>query len=1008
MRYLRYILTLALPLVLLASVARAAEPSVALELVTTADSPTYVWNAGDSRLFIVERSGVVRVYTPGQGLLPTPFLDISSQVSAGGERGLYAVAFDPAYATNGYFYVSYSGPVGAGLVSRFQVSANPDVANAASQVDVISVPDPGITHNGGQIAFGPDGYLYLSLGDGGGSHDAQCHAQRNDVLLGKILRLDVSTLPYTIPPDNPFAGANDPLDEVPDEVWAKGFRNPWRFSFDTLTGDLFIGDVGQDTREEINYEPASSPGGRNYGWKVMEGTNCHDPDPIDEACPANTPSCFDPTYTPPVHEYAHGSISGVCAVMGGFVYRGTAITDLHGRYVFGDFCTGLIWTLEEVSPGVWGNRKELLQGPGFLRSFGMDAGGELYAAADQGIYKLVQGAGHLPQSLSQQTCINAMNRQGSEIVKTRARSNVDCIVYGAKHKLHLLGVTAPGATVETCVATDIKNRVQGGLNKLGVNESRYCRHPEKPEQVPDFGYTSAAAVGSAAQAAANRLTASLFGADLNSAIVFQDQNPAGAECQADVAHRARVLLDAHWVLGRAGKRIHLRQRPGFPAVGLPEELAERVIDHVDADPKGSVARALGRLQSALDAGCAGLTLGQLFPGECSAAGGGSAPFAACVNERARCHFCRSFESFDALTIDCDTFDDGVLDGSCPTEAELLCATPGTGVNWAATEVNCPSLLQYRLFSDPEDPRQNPTDDGIPYDLTTPLFSDYALKYRFVFLPPGTQATYDPELPFDFPVGTIIAKTFSFANDLRNLAVGENIIETRLLIRRQLGWEGLPYIWLPDMSDAVLTPEGGSAVVSWIDLAGAPRSTSYEIPSAIECGFCHFGASDVPIGTKARLLNRDFDYPGGTDNQLDHWTAVGALAGAPPSASAPRLPFWDDPLDGTLEGRARAYLESNCHHCHNPQGRAGFTDLAFHHAQPLDEGYGICKEAGDGGAGAGLTYAIVPGEPSESLAIFRMSVTSDGVRMPEIERSVVHDEGVALVSSWIQTLGGTCP
>ncbi len=986
----------------------AEEPSIALALVTPEPTATSVWHVGDARLFILERDGVIRIYMDGQGVLPLPFLDISAQVAPGGERGLFAIAFDPDYDTNGFLYVSYAGDAGAVTVSRFQISVDPNVADPSSQVDVIAVPHPGQSHNGGQIAFGPsDGYLYLSLGDGGGSGDVNCHAQRNDVLLGKLLRIDVSTLPYTIPPDNPFVGVADPLDEVPDEIWAKGFRNPWRFSFDPLTGDLFIGDVGQDSREEIDHQPGSSVGGENYGWKVMEGTNCFDPDPIDEDCPPSTPPCFDPSYTSPVHEYSHGSSTDVCAIVGGFVYRGSTIPNLYGRYLFGDFCSGFIWTLEEVSPGLWGNAKLLLEGERFLQSFGVGADGEMYAATQSGVYKLVPGAGLTPQSRRQQACINAMNKRGAEVLKTRGRSNVDCLKYAATERLHLLGLSGSGATLETCLQTDILGRMQRALDTLVTKEARSCRAPEAPDQVPDFGYTSAAAVGASAQRAAARVTEALLGADPDAALVLDATDPAGAACQGNVAHRLRVLLDNIWRHALAGKRRAIAGQPGVPAIGLPEELATTVLQHVDADARGLIAGQRVRLEAAVAGACAGQDLAQRFPGACATAAANPSAFAACLSERARCGFCRSFEGFDGLALECDTFDDGTANASCPTEAEIVCATPGLGVNWSASELDCPSLLQYRLFLDPADPRQN-ADGGIPYDLTTPLFSDYARKYRFVYLPPGTQATYDADAPFDFPVGTIIAKTFSFANDLRDLGLGERVIETRLLIRRALGWEGLPYVWLPDMSDAVRTPAGGSVGVSWIDAAGAPRSTNYEIPSAIECGFCHFGGGDNPVGPKARLLNRDYDYPGGTENQLDHWTAIGALAGAPASGAAPRLPVWDDPLDGSLETRARAYLESNCHHCHNPGGRAGFTSLGFRHDQPLDEGYGVCLIAGDGGANSGLTYAIAPGAPNDSIAIFRMMSVSDGVKMPELSRSVVHAEGVALVSAWIQGLSETCP
>jgi hypothetical protein len=174
----------------------------------------------------------------------------------------------------------------------------------------------------------------------------------------------------------------------------------------------------------------------------------------------------------------------------------------------------------------------------------------------------------------------------------------------------------------------------------------------------------------------------------------------------------------------------------------------------------------------------------------------------------------------------------------------------------------------------------------------------------------------------------------------------------------------------------------------------------------QCGFCHFGAGDDPIGPKARLLNRPYPYPGGSANQLDHWSAIGALTGAPPSASAPRLPVWNDPSDGTLEQRARAYLESNCHHCHNPDGRASFTDLTFLASAPLDQAWGLCKPANDGVGG--LTYVIDPGQPASSILAYRLRSVLEDERMPEIERSVRHDEGVALVESWIASLSGTCP
>jgi uncharacterized repeat protein (TIGR03806 family) len=324
-------------------------------------------------------------------------------------------------------------------------------------------------------------------------------------------------------------------------------------------------------------------------------------------------------------------------------------------------------------------------------------------------------------------------------------------------------------------------------------------------------------------------------------------------------------------------------------------------------------------------------------------------------------------------------------------------------------VDCPNEADYRLFQDPEDPTESPNAGGIPYDLTTPLFSDYAQKHRFVFLPPGTQASYDPDAPFSFPVGTMIAKTFAFAYDLRDVGLGERLVETRLLIHRESGWVGRAWIWDEAQTQAALAIGGGLETVEWIHTDGTMRSTSYQIPNANQCTSCHW-PDNHPIGPKARLLNRDYDYGGGAENQLAHWSAMGWLAGAPADpATAPRLPVWNDPGDGTLEERARAYLESNCAHCHSEVGRARSTGLWLEYDRPFDSKVGLCKSPQSAGGGSGgLLYDIVPGDPLMSILVFRMAQVAPQIKMPELSKSVVHDEGVALVSDWVQGLPGSCP
>lgn len=343
----------------------------------------------------------------------------------------------------------------------------------------------------------------------------------------------------------------------------------------------------------------------------------------------------------------------------------------------------------------------------------------------------------------------------------------------------------------------------------------------------------------------------------------------------------------------------------------------------------------------------------------------------------------------------------------PAEVDALCSTPGPGVNWDALAVECPVLSDYRLFPG-GDPRTGP-DGGIPFDLTTPLFSDYATKYRFVFFPDGTSAVYDPTEPFDFPVGTVIAKTFAFRDDLTQAVSPETMIETRLLVRRPSGWKGWAYIWNDAQAEAFLAIGGGEADVSFIAPDGLPRQTTYEVPDVTQCTSCHgTDLGDEPLGTRAGLLNRDHDYPGGTENQLVHWTNAGVLTGAPAPASATRYPVWDDPLDGTLGERARTWLDINCAHCHSDGGRAQFTGLFLEVDRPDGEATGICKAPIAAGLGTGgLQFDIVPGSPDDSILVFRMESLVPAIRMPELSRSLVHVEGVQLVRDWITGLSGSC-
>ncbi|HEV8580767.1 MAG TPA: PQQ-dependent sugar dehydrogenase [Thermoanaerobaculia bacterium] len=346
-------------------------------------SLTGITNAGDGRLFLTLRDGRIVIFENG-GVRSQPFLDIRGQTTTDSERGLLSAAFHPRYAENGFFFINYTNLSGDTVIARYQVAAgDPNRADVASARTLLTISQPFSNHNGGQVQFGPDGFLYIGMGDGGSAFDPDCRAQKTSTLLGKMLRIDVdqnvATPPfYGIPASNPFRGAGDPL----DEIWASGFRNPWRFSFDRETGDLWIGDVGQNHREEIDFQPAASHGGENYGWKVMEGTACSSTD----ACPASTPACDSTAFTPPALEYDHDP---PCSVTGGYVYRGSRLAQLRGAYVFTDYCTGVVWAAFRQGAGF--TVRTISGGASTITTFGEDAAGELYAATLTG--KLFRIAG---------------------------------------------------------------------------------------------------------------------------------------------------------------------------------------------------------------------------------------------------------------------------------------------------------------------------------------------------------------------------------------------------------------------------------------------------------------------------------------------------------------------------------------------------------------------------------------------------------------------------------------
>jgi uncharacterized repeat protein (TIGR01451 family) len=394
-------------------------------------APVQVTHAGDGsgRLFVVEKTGFIRIIQNGT-VLPTPFLNISSLVSTGSEQGLLGLAFHPDYESNGYFYLNYTRNNGDTVIARYTVSgANPNLANSGSVQTLMIVNQPYSNHNGGQLLFGPDNYLYIGLGDGGSGGDPQNRAQNPGTLLGKMLRIDVDSSPgnapdtgcdsnflfgngYTVPGGNPLA--DGPGGDC-DEIWALGLRNPWRFSFDRLTGDMYIGDVGQSQWEEISYQTANTPGGVNFGWRCREGAHNYN----------FSGTCASLTLTEPIAEYNHSQGN---AVTGGYVYRGALYPALQGRYFYADYGSGKIWSIYKTGPASWSN-PDLELDTGFLISaFGEDEQGELYVIEYSGsngkIRRLADANGPAPNlGTSQKTSSTPHADTGETITYTIQLNN---------------------------------------------------------------------------------------------------------------------------------------------------------------------------------------------------------------------------------------------------------------------------------------------------------------------------------------------------------------------------------------------------------------------------------------------------------------------------------------------------------------------------------------------------------------------------------------------------------
>ncbi|MEO8348851.1 MAG: PQQ-dependent sugar dehydrogenase [Acidobacteriota bacterium] len=419
-------------------------PEIFLEpLVTGLAQPTAIAHAGDTRLFLTLQRGRIVVFESG-AVRPTSYLDVTPLVGCCGERGLLGLAFHPRYGENGLFFVNYTNTAGNTVVARYRVSSGDrNVADPSSGVTLLAINQPFANHNGGHLAFGPDGYLYIGMGDGGSANDPMCTGQRDDTLLGKMLRIDVDVNAgaspfYGIPPDNPFAAPGG----ARDEIWAKGLRNPWRYTFDRATGDLYIADVGQGSREEIDFQAAGSAAGENYGWKMMEGTLCTGG---TSGCPTGVPACNAPGLVLPILEYSHSS--GDCSVTGGYVYRGRLYPRFAGTYFYGDYCTGRIWGATRTG-GAWTTRLFSQRAPN-LTTFGEDAAGELYLATEGGVLARVADSSPMTPTVTALEPGSGSARGGDVVVLTGSGFATGAVVtFG--------GVAATDVAVLDSIATRLR------------------------------------------------------------------------------------------------------------------------------------------------------------------------------------------------------------------------------------------------------------------------------------------------------------------------------------------------------------------------------------------------------------------------------------------------------------------------------------------------------------------------------------------------------------------------
>lgn len=906
----------------------------------TFESPMVLLESPDTsgRLFVVEQRGRIRSFAkaddPAPGAVST-FLDIASRVRSpfegGGEleEGLLGLAFDPDYATNGELYAYYSVRSDPRRLRVSRFTANPP--NAAT-VDpnteevLLDIPDPAPTHNGGMIAFGPDNMLYIGVGDGGGVGDNTGegnNAQNTANLLGDMIRIDVRSAPdaglaYRIPPDNPFVAGGPAGANTRKEIWAYGFRNPWRWSFDRQTGALLMGDVGQNAIEEVNVVKR----GGNYGWRIMEGTACY-----------NAGTCNQTGLTLPIATYTHDF--GL-SITGGFTYYGSRLPELYGRFLYGDYVSGRVWSLT-YDPGTDTATApvEVADLSSFqLGAFGQDQSGEVYL-------------------------INLGN--------------------GTIHVLDYLSGPGPGNAVTTSPAPPVRGQ------SVTVTYNATGRILEGAANVNHYmginGWTGVTT--NAMTSAGSNTWTRTFTVPANATVldmVFNNGTGTWDNNDGEDWHIATVA-------GGGGGTVVTTT----PATPIRNQTVTIEYDATGRNLEGAGAVNIYRGQN----GWANITTNPM-----TSLGGNRWSYSFTVPSTATV---LDFVFNNGTgTWDNNGGNDWHVATAAARRSDLAEAILGAcnGTRPFPTRLSdIPALLAAGKGEDQ-------VNLGIiPYEPSAKLWSDGALKERFLALPGLDTIGYTNAGGWDFGEDAVIIKNFVLPLDERAPEASGKRIETRLLVKNCDEWYGFSYEWNEDETDATLltTSKLRPFVITGQD--GTPFDYEWLYPSRDQCSICHTAAANHTLGLTTAQLNFDFHYPASnvTRNQLEALDFV-SIFGEPGLPAAPSaLPKMPDPADTTapIRDRARAYLAANCSMCHQPGGGGGGgLDLRW---ETADDAMGAIDALPGNDLGIAGARVVAPGDPMRSVLYRRVHTEDAEIKMPPLASSRIDEAGSQVIADWITSL-----